>query len=359
MPSVEMIKSEPAAKKIVIGNNDRVDSKKLLLYLSLSTLMLGILIYSGLVSTLFINLIPSHPDILDWWLISDAYWTGKPTPNVVFNYPPTFLILNLPLGLLDFPAAYFTFIFGTLFAYIRVIGYISKSKLGLILIIISVASLFNVLYGQNGFLTAALAGAALISLEHRRQVIAGILIDLLSIKPHLGLLFPIALLATKAWRAIIVAFITSSILFISSIALLGMNSYHDWFQKMNGLIHEIPSGLWGHVPTTFTFMQSVGSSIEIAYTGQIIVTILAMACIWKVWSHPSSWAIRSSILTTATCLTSPYLMTVDLTWLGLSLAWLISMAQKTGWTNGERIIFFLISALLFYSSLSPLFLRFK
>jgi hypothetical protein len=88
MPSVEMIKSEPAAKKIVIGNNDRVDSKKLLLYLSLSTLMLGILIYSGLVSTLFINLIPSHPDILDWWLISDAYWTGKPTPNVVFNYPP-------------------------------------------------------------------------------------------------------------------------------------------------------------------------------------------------------------------------------------------------------------------------------
>jgi hypothetical protein len=35
MPSVEMIKSEPAAKKIVIGNNDRVDSKKLLLYLSL------------------------------------------------------------------------------------------------------------------------------------------------------------------------------------------------------------------------------------------------------------------------------------------------------------------------------------
>jgi hypothetical protein len=97
----------------IIRNDDRIDSKKLLLCLSLSTLMLGILIYSGLVSTLFINLIPTHPDILDWWLISDAYWTGKPTPNVVFNYPPTFLILNLPLGLLDFPAAYFTFIFGS------------------------------------------------------------------------------------------------------------------------------------------------------------------------------------------------------------------------------------------------------
>ena len=58
------------------------------------------------------------------------------------------------------------------------------------------ATFINLFHGQNGFLNAALLGAALLALD-RRPVVAGILFGLLSYKPHLGLLVPLALLAGR------------------------------------------------------------------------------------------------------------------------------------------------------------------
>jgi len=58
-------------------------------------------------------------------------------------------------------------------------------------------------------LTAALAGAALLSLE-RRPILAGVFIGLLAIKPHLALLFPVALIAIGAWRTLLAAAVTGT-----------------------------------------------------------------------------------------------------------------------------------------------------
>jgi hypothetical protein len=330
--------------RMMIDKSDQVDVRKLALCLGIATAVLALSIVFGPPARLS-DLLPRHPDILDWWQISVAALNGTPIPEVVFNYPPLFAVFNLPLGLLDFPSAYFAFLFGTLFCYTFIVGYISRSKLVLILVIISVATLFNFRYGQNGLLTAAIGGAALIQLQQGRQILAGILIGLLSIKPHLGLLFPIALVAIGAWRAILSATVTALTMLTVSLGLLGINAYFDWFSKMSGLINEIPQHLWGHVPTTFSFMLSIGASTEIAYFSQIALTILVMISVWRVWRHCDSWPIRCAVLTTATCLTSPYLMTVDLSWLGLSLAWLMAMGLKSGWLRGERITIFLVCVL--------------
>src|SRR6202023_3344335 len=65
----------------------------------------------------------------------------------------------------------------------------------------------NLGHGQNGFLTAGLLGAALLSLP-RRPLLSGILFGLLAYKPQFGLLIPIALLAGGQWRATISAGLT-------------------------------------------------------------------------------------------------------------------------------------------------------
>ena len=60
------------------------------------------------------------------------------------------------------------------------------------------AVLVNIGHGQNGFLTAALLGGALLLLD-RRPWLAGVLIGLLAYKPQFGVLIPIALLAGRRW----------------------------------------------------------------------------------------------------------------------------------------------------------------
>jgi len=56
----------------------------------------------------------------------------------------------------------------------------------------------NVLLGSNGFLTAGLVGLALFFVE-RRPSLSGILLGLLTYKPQFGVLFPLALLASRNW----------------------------------------------------------------------------------------------------------------------------------------------------------------
>ena len=54
------------------------------------------------------------------------------------------------------------------------------------------AVLINIGHGQNGFLTAALLGGALVVLD-RRPLVAGILFGLLVYKPQYGLMIPLVL----------------------------------------------------------------------------------------------------------------------------------------------------------------------
>ena len=61
--------------------------------------------------------------------------------------------------------------------------------------------LINIGHGQNGFLTAALLGGALVVLD-RRPILAGILIGLLVYKPQYGLMIPIVLAVSGRWRAL-------------------------------------------------------------------------------------------------------------------------------------------------------------
>ena len=60
------------------------------------------------------------------------------------------------------------------------------------------AVLINVGHGQNGFLTAALLGGALVIRSAANP--AGILIGLLVYKPQFGLMIPLALVAGGHWR---------------------------------------------------------------------------------------------------------------------------------------------------------------
>ena len=99
--------------------------------------------------------------------------------------------------------------------YAATIRGIIGDRIGLLLACAFPGILANAMVGQNGFVTAALLGGALIFME-RRPLLAGGLIGLLSFKPHLGILIPVALVAGGHWRVIAAAAVTVALLFVAS-----------------------------------------------------------------------------------------------------------------------------------------------
>ena len=80
-------------------------------------------------------------------------------------------------------------------------------------------------FGQNSLLTAALAAFAVGWVE-RKPVLAGICIGLLAAKPQMALLFPLVLIAARAWRVIAVAAVTAVLFTVLSLLVCGPQSLH-------------------------------------------------------------------------------------------------------------------------------------
>ncbi len=85
------------------------------------------------------------------------------------------------------------------------------------------AVLVTITHGQNAFLTTALFGWGLLLLP-RGPVAAGILFGLLTFKPQVGVLLPVALVAGGHWRAIVAAALTGIALAVTTTVLFGAQS---------------------------------------------------------------------------------------------------------------------------------------
>lgn len=264
--------------------------------------------------------------------------SGAGMGNFAWFYPPPFLALLLPFGLMPYFPAYLTFMAITLAAYITVLQRIVPGRDALWCLLAFSGVWFNFRLGQNGLLTAALAGAALLNLERGNEKWAGTFIGLLIIKPHLALLFPVALAALGAWRVFWIAGGVALAVFSLSTALLGTAMLAPWWHSLGYAtsLTEHLMGYWVNMPTVFAFLRLLGTPVSIAYGIHFLVAALAAATVWQVWRRCPSWPLRNATLVVATFLVSPYLFEYDLAWLALPVAWMTQLGLSEGWHRGER-----------------------
>jgi len=346
--------------KMSQGKKCWLNSRRIKLYSSIAiaffaAFFFGLIRYSNLVDPKGYTIIS---DLTVFWVAahfglaghaSDAYVISQLREAVLaidpgikgsfgWFYPPTFYLLILPLGLLPYLPAYLAFILPTLACYAFVIYRIMPRNEALWILASFSGVWINLLRGQNGFLTASLAGAVLLCME-RRPTLAGILLGLLTIKPHLALLFPVALIAIGAWQILLTAAVVSIGFMAIGSTILGIDTFPAWLYAMN-TARELMEGngpaYWTHMPTVFSFFRLIGASITVSYAAHIIVAACAIASVWWVWRNYTSLELRGAVLTVATCLVSPYFLEYDLTWLALPIAWLSKHALKYGWLRGER-----------------------
>jgi len=251
-------------------------------------------------------------------------------------YPPTFYLLVTPLGLLPYWGAYAAFMGVSLVGYVAVLRQTLPGNKAMWCLATFPGIWINLLTGQNGMLTAALAGAGLLALR-QQPMLAGVLIGLLALKPHLALLFPVALVAIGAWRTLIVSVVTAFVFMGAGVLYLGTATLDAWAQSLELARTIMEAGKTAlMMPTMFAMMRLFNAPLPLAYAMHALIAATATFAVWKVWRSGVSDELKGATLMTATLLVSPYLMEYDLAWLGFPIAWGVQAGLRSGWVRGDR-----------------------
>jgi len=256
----------------------------------------------------------------------------------LWHYPPTFLLLVLPLGLIGYPAALLVFSGATAALWAALARALFHDRRAWLVAAATPAGLVNFLDGQNGFLTAGLAGFALLQLD-RRPRLAGTLIGLLAIKPHLAALFPLALIAGRRWQTLIAAALSTTLFTAAGVAAFGPHTTIAFLRDLPTLRDIVDhAGLpWGQMPSPYVLMLSLHAPALAAAAVQGAATIAAAICVWHAWRRAAvPFEARAAVLCTGSLLVSPYLFTYDWTWLALALGFLAVLGMREGFRPGER-----------------------
>lgn len=252
-------------------------------------------------------------------------------------YPPNTLLIMSPLALLPLHAAAVVFIGGSTALFVKAIHSIVPHRLTILVALAFPGVAVVALAGQNGMLTAALAAAGLIALP-RRPVLAGIGFGLLCMKPHLVVLFPLALLFSRSWRALL-AFVLTTVSTLALAAILfGPDTFTAFLHNASIAAGYVESGraFLARMPTALALMKLAHAPLTAGYAAQAVSASLALAAVWYAWHQACPYALRAATLVCASLLVSPYLYDYDLAWYGVLIAWYCQHGLRHGWLRGER-----------------------
>jgi arabinofuranan 3-O-arabinosyltransferase len=254
-----------------------------------------------------------------------------------FYYPPTFVLFTYPLGWMPYLVAGAVWIAASLILYEMAVYAIISRRSALIVAATPFFVAVNVDMPHTGLFTAALIGLSLISLE-RRPWLAGIFMGLLTLKPHFGLLFPIALVASRNWRALCGAAATALIFGAAAAIAFG---YGGWTSFLDALTDRSSSlGPSEEAPvrlhSIFGLLHWADASPWVAWSGQFAISAAVVLGIGALWAKPVPYNLRAAALCVGSLLASPYALFYDLCILSIAVSFLVKDGLSRGFLPAER-----------------------
>lgn len=266
---------------------------------------------------------------------------GETVPLYPWLYPPHGLFTILPLGLLPYLWSYLAWSVSTLALYLFAALGRSWANLRGLALVLAPATFVNLLMGQNGFLTAALLIGGLRLLDSR-PVLAGVLIGLLSFKPQLGLLVPVALVAARLWRPFLSAAVTVVAVLALSLAAFGPDSWAAFFEMSTANqakhLNEQRGWFLNIVTTPFMSAGVLGFGMTARGIIQAAFTIMAVVAVYVTFGKRGDRNLQIAVLLAAVPLASPYGYNYDLTLLSVAVLWAFAHAKETGFLTGEKLV---------------------
>ncbi len=263
--------------------------------------------------------------------------------TLTFYYPPSFLLLCLPLAALPYLAALFGFEAAQAALLWPLCKRIAGPGWSWLAVLSAPGFLMNVFSGQNGGLTASCLGAALLNLD-RRPWLGGACLGLLSCKPQLALGVPVALLAARRAHAAVAAALTAAGLALAATGVLGVGTWRAFLANAAGARASIET-----LPIKWPMMQSfygaarlAGLSSATAYGVQIVAAVAALGLLARLCRNRPGAGAEMAALAAASLLVTPYLYDYDLVVLVVPIAWLAGEARRTTWLWGEKALLLLL-----------------
>lgn len=248
---------------------------------------------------------------------------GARVEPTAWHYPPTFLLMVMPLAALPYVVALILWLVLPVGAFWLILRRLYDSPAMAWALLLFPGMTLCLVSGQNGVITAALLAAALLHLD-TRPVFAGILFGILTYKPHLAALAFPALAVGGHWRALGAAIATAAVFALASIAVLGLAPWYAFFGNLDFLARVVDSGQipWVRMPTVYAALLQLGLDTGAARAVQGIATLASLATVCAIWYRGAPLAWRASALALAIPLATPYAFDYDLVILVLPVAWL-------------------------------------
>jgi hypothetical protein len=259
-----------------------------------------------------------------------------------FNYPPPFLFALAPLGALPYLAAELLWI-GLQFCLFLSTVYLVVQRGSAVCIAAAMPlTLWGLYTVQSGFLAAGLLGGALYFIE-RRPVLSGMLLGLLSCKPHFGILFPIVLACAGHWRTFASAAVTVVVLIVLSIGAFGLGAWSGFGAALvqAGTDYLELGGPWGWrvIQSVYGLARWFGAGPTLAWTCHVLVAVPIAVLVCAMWRQPNlPYNVKAAALAVGALMVTPYLYAYDLVALAIPAAFLARDMTVVGILRGERAV---------------------
>jgi hypothetical protein len=216
----------------------------------------------------------------------------------------------------------------------------ARDKLWLLLALAFPAVFINLGQAHNGFLTAALIGAALCQLD-RRPWLAGVLIGCLAYKPQFGLLIPLVLMVSGRWRVVAAAAVTVALLALAVTLAFGIEVWTAFLASTkftrNVVLEQGGTG-WFKIQSVFSWVRMWGGGIALAYATQGAVMILVAAALGWLWRSAAAYPLKAAGLVIGCLLATPYSLDYDLMLLAPAIAYLAVDGSARGFVAWEKTV---------------------
>ena len=268
------------------------------------------------------------------WAAQKALFPESVLGYTAFFYPPVFLLICLPLGLVPYFWALGAWLVTTGFACWRALRLLAEGRLPFLTFFAFPAVYLNALFGQNGYLTTALYACAAANLG-RRPILAGMCLGGLIFKPHLLVMVPVALIMGRAWVSLFCAAAMAFGLCLLSFAVLGLDSWLGFLAHTGLARATLDQNLVGpeKMQSVFSAVRLLGGGATAGYAAQGVSAVV-VGCVlgWIAWTVKMGPALGAAMVA-ATLLATPFLLGYDLMLLAVPLIW---MSRQAGFLPWEK-----------------------
>jgi arabinofuranan 3-O-arabinosyltransferase len=269
--------------------------------------------------------------------------------NYPWSYPPTYLLVATVLASLPVVASAVLWLTLTLGGYLWVISRAAGLRLAALWAAATPATYINAMVVHTGFWTSGLMGLALVWVRHR-PLLAGLCFGLLSMKPQLGLLVPVALVAGGHWRVIGATIVTAMALAGVSVLCFGIEPWLALLPQMARVSHVVRDGQvsFEMLVTVYGALRQAGAGDGVASAAQAVTTLALAIGVFRLWRSTAGQDLKAAGLASASLLATPYMFTYDLTMLAVVVAFLYRDAGEEGLLPAEIATLASAAGLLFF-----------